>query len=79
MVEKEKDIEKLRKGESVGDKSEDDDRSSQSSRISMHSVTGPMSFEIGLMGDSFTNDYVRNIFGKYLIYMANKKEKKAKT
>ena len=32
-----------------------------------------------LMGDNFTSDYVRNIFGKYLIYIANKKEKKAKT
>lgn len=31
------------------------------------------------MNDQYTLDYLRNIFGKYLVYMAKKKLKKAKT
>lgn len=30
----------------------------------------------GMMNDQYTLDYLRNIFGKYLVYMARRKEKK---
>lgn len=31
-----------------------------------------------MMNDQYTLDYLRNIFGKYLVYMARRKEKKGR-
>ena len=33
----------------------------------------------GLVADQSNLDYLRNIFSKYLVYMAKKKKKKAET
>ena len=71
-IEKDKDIERLRKSKSGDVKSSEDETSSQSSKASIQSINTNINAEMGLMGDNFTSDYVRNIFGKYLIYIANK-------
>ncbi|CAI2364870.1 unnamed protein product [Moneuplotes crassus] len=82
LVEKEKEIEKLRKGEiDTASVHSDDDNTSMSSKVSLppnyeQMMNGNM---FGLVSDQCTLDYLRNIFSKYLVYMAKKKKKKAET
>ena len=85
FIEKDKEIERLRKGDNQDSKSciSEDETTSQGSRLSMPSHSDSV-MEAGAnmfnsLSDQYTMDYLRNIFSKYLVYIAKKKEKKAKT
>lgn len=83
LIEKDKEIEKLRKGDHYDSKSamSDDDNTSMSSKVSLPpNFQSMMNGEINvfnMMNDQSNIEYLRNIFGKYLVYMARKKRKKA--
>lgn len=82
-IEKDTKIEKLRKEIQYDSKSvvSDDDNTSMSSRVSLPpNYQSMMNGEINvfnMMNDQSNIEYLRNIFGKYLVYMARKKRKKA--
>ena len=82
LVDKEKVIEKLKNVKNIDGSEPDDDVMSQGSSKSKaskaDSFVDPLTGMFNAMNDQCTIDYLRNVFVKYLVYIA-KKPKKAET
>ena len=79
VIDKDKDIERILKSKNSDAKIPEEISPPQSSKSLTQSTNKLPSYDSNMITDSFSSDYLRNTFGKYLIYMASKKEKRAKT
>ena len=76
LVDQEKIINKLRKGKNIDLSETDDDIKSQGSSKSKTSnaepINDPLTGMFNALNDQYTQDYLRNVFVKYLVYIAKK-------